>query len=156
MMHHLLFSVDHVRCALPLARVRIVIQMVQLAPVPETRPWLAGTINLHGQIIPVWSVRSLFGIPERAPRLTDKLIIAEAGPGPVAFWVDETHIIQQSPVLPAPAENTGIEQPLAPGLELAADGTVIFSDPTQFPGAGDTPIPEAAHHKINPRRGEAP
>ena len=69
MMHHLMFSVDHVRCALPLDTVRIVLQMVQLGPAPESRPGLAGTVNLHGQIIPVWSVRSFFGIPDRAPGL---------------------------------------------------------------------------------------
>ena len=67
MIRHLLFSVGRMRCALPLTAVRIVIQMVQLGPVPESRPCLAGTVNLHGQIIPVWSVRSFFGMPDRAP-----------------------------------------------------------------------------------------
>ena len=61
MMCLLLFSVGRMRCAPPLTAVRIVIPMVQLGP------GLAGTVNLHGQIIPVWSVRSCFGMPDRAP-----------------------------------------------------------------------------------------
>jgi chemotaxis signal transduction protein len=144
MMHHLLFSVDHVRCALPLTIVRIVIQMVHLDPVPESRPGLAGTVNLHGQIIPVWSVRSFFGIPDQAPRLTDKLIIAGSGPGCVALWVDETHVIQQSPVLPAPAENEEKRQPLIPGVDLTSDGTFLFSDLFRFLEPGTMTVLDAA------------
>src|SRR5512136_2830563 len=90
MMHHLLFTGDNVRCALPLATVRIVLQMVQLGPVPESRNALAGTVNFHGQVIPVYSVRAFFGMPDRTPRLTDKLIIAQTGPDQVTLWVDET------------------------------------------------------------------
>lgn len=132
MMRHLLFSVDHVPCALPLADIRIVIQMVQLGRPPGSRSGPAGTVNLHGQIIPVWSVRSFFGIPDRSPQLTDKLIITENGPSSVALWVDETHVIQQNPVPPASAENVEIKRHLAPGVDLTADGTFLFSDLPRF------------------------
>jgi len=150
MMHHLLFSVDHVRCALPLTIVRIVIQMVHLYPVPESRPGLAGTVNLHGQIIPVWSVRSFFGIPDRAPRLTDKLIIVGAGPGCVALWVDETHVIQQSPVLPVPAESVEKRLPLVPGVDLTSNGTFLFSDLFRFLEPGTMTVLDAAHGRTSP------
>jgi len=132
MKHHLLFSVDDVQCAIALTRVRVVLQMVQLDPVPESRPGLAGTVNLHGQIIPVWSVRSFFGIPDRAPRLTDKLIITGAYPECAALWVDETHVIQQSPMLPAPVESVEKRQPVVPGVDLNPDGTFLFVDLSRF------------------------
>jgi hypothetical protein len=45
MMRHLLFSVDHIQCALPMDTVRIVLQTVQLGPVPELQPNLAGTVS---------------------------------------------------------------------------------------------------------------
>jgi chemotaxis signal transduction protein len=155
MMHHLLFSVDHVRCALPLTIVRIVIQMVHLDPVPESRPDLAGTVNFHRQIIPVWSVRSFFGIPDRAPRLTDKLIIVGEGPECVALWVDETHVIQQSPVLPAPAESVEMRQPLVPGVDLTSGGTFLFSDIFRFLEPGTMTMLDAAHGRTG-RHGGAP
>jgi purine-binding chemotaxis protein CheW len=148
MMHYLLFSVDGVRCALPLAIVRIVIQMVQLGPVQESRPGLAGTVNLHGQIIPVWSVRSFFKIPARTPRLSDMLIIAQADHDCVALWVDETHVIQQSPVLPAPAETVDKRQPVVPGVVLTGDGTYLFDDLSRFLKPGITPVIAAASGRI--------
>lgn len=156
MMHHLLFSVDHMRCALPLVTVRIVLQMVQTGPVPEPRPGLFGTVNFHGQIIPVFSVRSFFGQPDRAPRLTDKLIIAEAGTDSVALWVDDTHVLEQSPVPLLPAENAEIRQTLAPGVNLTADGTVLFSDLSLFLEPGNFTVLEPRQKRQNPRRGKTP
>jgi purine-binding chemotaxis protein CheW len=156
MMHHLLFSVDHMRCALPLTSVRIVLQMVQLGPAPESRTGLAGTVNLHGQIIPVWSVRSFFKIPDRAPLLTDKLIIAQAGRDSVALWVDETHVIQQSPVLPAPAESEEKGQPMVSGLEMTADGTYHFVDLSRFLEQGTVAIPDPRAGSADPHRGDVP
>jgi len=145
MMRHLFFSVDDVRCAIPLARVCIVLQMVQLGPVPVSPPGLAGTVNLHGQIIPVWSVRSFFGIPDRAPRLTDKLIITGAGPDCVALWVDETHILQQSPMHTVPADLVEKRQPLVPGVDLTSDDTFIFSDLFRYLEPGTMTVLDAAH-----------
>jgi len=152
MMHHLLFSVDRVQCALPLDNIRIVLQMVQLGPAPESQPDLAGTVNLHGQIIPAWSVRSFFGIPDREPRLTDMLIIAQAGHDCVALWVDETHVIQQSPVLPAPAESVEKGETLVPGVTLTYGGTYIFTDLFRFLDAGNIPLPGAGHGRVEPCR----
>jgi len=156
MIHHLLFSVDHVRCALPLTSVRIVLQMVQLGPAPGSRPGLAGTVNLHGQIIPVWSVRSFFHIPDRAYGLTDMLIITQAGRDCVALWVDETHVIQQSPVLPSPAESVEKSQPLVPGLALMADGTYLFTDIARFLEQGRATVPGPLPGCADPRRGDTP
>jgi chemotaxis signal transduction protein len=135
MMHHLLFSVDNVQCAIPIASTRIVVQMVQMQPGPGL-PGSAGSINLHGQIIPVYSVRSFFGIQDRAPRLTDKLIVIEADAGCTALWADETRVVQQSPVLPAPPENRRKGQPVVPGLDLTGDGIYLVVDTTKFLESG--------------------
>jgi purine-binding chemotaxis protein CheW len=132
MKNQLLFSVDHVQCALPLGTVRIVLQMVQLGPAPKSHPGLAGTVNLHGQIIPVYSVRSFFGMPDRSPRLTDKLIIADTGDACNALWVDDTRVIQMGPVPPGAAESTGVRQPLAPGVDLNSGGTFLFVDLSRY------------------------
>lgn len=134
MIHHLLFSVDTVRCALPLRSVRIVLQMVQPGPAPSgnVKPMPVGTVNLHGTIIPVYSVRSFFGMPERTARLTDQLIVAETGNSCTALWVDETHILEQRPVSPAPNVKAEVKEPLAPGAGRAEDGTILFTDIARY------------------------
>jgi chemotaxis signal transduction protein len=155
MMRHLLFSVDHIRCAIPLAGIRIVLQMVQLTPPAEPQPGLAGSINLHGQIIPVYSARSFFGVPDRAPWLTDMLIVAHKGPSSIALWVDETHVIQQSPVPPAPAESEVKGHPLVPGVDLTSDNTFLFSDIFRFLEPGTMTVLDAAHGRTGRHGGDS-
>lgn len=132
MMRHLLFSVDHTQCAIPLDTVRIVLQMVQLGPAPDSRPGLAGTVNLHGQIIPVWSVRSILGSAERSPRLTDRLIIAGTTPACAALWVDEAHVTQQNPVLPQQTEIPEKGGEVVAGITRTDEGVFIITDLRQF------------------------
>ncbi|RPI35805.1 MAG: hypothetical protein EHM53_13380 [Methanoregulaceae archaeon] len=155
MMHYLVFSVNHVGCALPVAIVRIVLQMVQLDPAPESRHRLAGTVNLHGQVIPVYSVRSFFGMQDRAPRLTDKLIITQAGSYQAALWVDETHVLQQNPVLPAPAESDGKRHPVVPGVDMTHDGTILFTDLFLFLESGSTIVLNPLQDTTQIRTGDA-
>jgi chemotaxis signal transduction protein len=143
MLRHLLFSVDRVRCAIPLENVRIVLQMVQLSPAPEERPGLAGSIDLHRHIVPVWSVRAFFAIPDRAPRLTDKLIVAQKDHQCAALWVDETHVVQLSPALPDPVANVRKGTPVVPGVTRIADGTYIFPDLFRYLADGAVPLPAA-------------
>jgi chemotaxis signal transduction protein len=130
--------------------------MVQLGPVPESRPGLAGTVNLHGQIIPVYSVRSFFKMPDRAPRLTDMLIIAQAGHDCIALWADETHVIQQSPVLSAPAGSGEQGQPVVPGVDLTVDGTYLFIDLFRFLEPGTIPLLDAEPGRKHPGSGDSP
>jgi len=128
MMNQLLFSVDGIPCALPLADVRIVIQMVQPGPARDGRPGLCGTLDYHGQIIPVWSVRAFFGRPERLPELTDQIIIVEKGKKTAALWVDEAHIPRQGPLPLAGGEMVKIETSLAAGVDLTTGGAALFRD----------------------------
>jgi purine-binding chemotaxis protein CheW len=132
MRRHLLFSVDHVLCALPLAGTRIVLRMVRMMPPPDTRHGLAGAVNVHGEILPVYSVWSLFGIPDRSPRLTDMLVVADAGGKSIALWVEEAHVTLQNPVLPPHTEIMEKGKEVVPGISLTDEGMFIIKDLLHF------------------------
>lgn len=141
-MRLLLFSAGSMPCALPLESVRIVLQMVELGPPPAERKGTAGTVNIHGQVAGVWSVRSFFNIPDCPPRLTDRLIVTETFTGPAVLWADEAHVIQQSPdpVQPGSALRG---RAIAPGVEMMRDGTILFTDLGLFLASGVTIGPES-------------
>ena len=132
MRRHLIFSVDDVPCALPLDSMRIVLRMVRMMPPADKRHGLAGAVNLHGEILPAYSVWSVLGLPDRSPRLTDMLVIADAGGTDVALWVEEAHVTQQNPALPqhTETERDGIE--VAPGVTLTDEGMFIIRDLLSF------------------------
>jgi purine-binding chemotaxis protein CheW len=112
MTHLLLFSVDGISCAIPLDDTCTVVRMVQ----PTPGPGVIGTIDFHGRIMPVISLRELFELPDRPFRLSDVLIIAQAG---VAIWADGTSGVKELPY--ALTESI-------PGVAFAEGDLVVIHD----------------------------
>src|SRR5687767_11060685 len=82
------FVLDDQRYAVHLSAVYRVIAMVRITPLPQAPAIVLGAINIQGAIVPVINLRRRFGLPEREPRLTDRLLIARAGPRRVALVAD--------------------------------------------------------------------
>jgi hypothetical protein len=70
--------------------------------------------------------------------------------------VDETHVIQQSPVLPAPVENVENGKPVVAGVAMISDGTYIFSDLFRFLESGKIPLPCSGNGRIDPQGCDSP
>ncbi|MCK9591547.1 MAG: chemotaxis protein CheW [Methanoregula sp.] len=121
------FSVEGIACAIPNNCTLFVVQMIALIlpDVPGGR--VSGTANIEGNILPVYSLRRLFGFAERPPRPSDIMIIAQAGPETIALWADETSDVMDSSVF----ENINTRQDIA-GLHISADGVVIIHDLPAF------------------------
>ena len=134
MIASLSFSVDGIRGALPLDDTMFLVRMVELTSLPDDRFGVIGGINLHGSIIPVYSFRRLFGLPDRPPLITDYLIVTRTGLSEVALWVDETFVVQDGEVLPDISTIPANGQPCTPGLLILPDGLVIIHDLRLFLG----------------------
>jgi len=138
MVQLLLFSIEEIRCAIPLAATSHVIRMVKLVTKASGLPWEAGTINHHGTIIPVISMRSVLGLAESPPRLTDMLIIAHAGTGDVALWVDATNGVQEIPYSPELLEIPDSPESGTPGIGRTAEGLLYIHDLSEVIAYGST------------------
>jgi purine-binding chemotaxis protein CheW len=107
------FSLDGQRYALALARVKRAVRVVAITPLPKAPAIVLGIVDLGGVVIPVIDIRKRFGHPPRAVRLSDHLVVAEAGKRTVALLVDETNgVIEASPESVAPTSE------ILPGLAL--------------------------------------
>jgi len=67
--HYLFFSVGHIRCGIPFSDTVSMIRMVRINTEGRSGNGKTGTINLHGEILEVYSIRELFGYKERPPSL---------------------------------------------------------------------------------------
>lgn len=130
----LFFHVGSIRCGIPLSATNFVIGMVQVqaASLRDARGEMDTTINLHGEILPVYSFRKILGVPVRSPQLTDNLIIAQGRTGQVALWVDRIEVLKDSPLVPdscvlVPEEGSGIS-----GAHLTGDGVLMITDLVLF------------------------
>ena len=59
------------------AQLREVVLIPKLTPLPEAPPWVLGTFNLRGEILPVVDLQSKFRGESRRPEIDDHVVVAE-------------------------------------------------------------------------------
>lgn len=96
-LHFVGFRLDRQLYALPLENVERALRMVAVTLVPDVPPWVAGVINLHGQVVPVVDLRRRFGFPSKEPALEDRLLVVQALEQTVALIVDEVTEVLEVP-----------------------------------------------------------
>ena len=89
------FTLDTQRCALPVSRVDRVLPALEITPLPDAPPALAGYAVLQGEVVPVLDLRRCLSLPEREVRLDDSLVLARGIGGALAFFADSVACVMQ-------------------------------------------------------------
>ncbi|MGR3317869.1 MAG: flagellar protein FlaG [Candidatus Anammoxibacter sp.] len=84
----LTFVLDDEEYGIEILKVREIIGMMAVTPVPQSSPRLKGIINLRGQIIPVFDLRLIFGMVERDHDSETCIIIVDVSGNLVGVIVD--------------------------------------------------------------------
>jgi purine-binding chemotaxis protein CheW len=85
----LVFRLDGQYCAISAAAVSEILAAVAVSPLPRQPDYIAGVIDLRGNVVPVLDLRVRFGRPGRLPELTDQFVVIRARGRFLALWVDE-------------------------------------------------------------------
>jgi purine-binding chemotaxis protein CheW len=114
-------------------KVREIIGMLPVTPVPQTPLFLKGVINLRGQVIPVVDLRLKFGLPEEEYTERTSIIVVEVKGltanipiGIVVDTVSEVINIQAHEIEPAPAFGSTIDMNFILGMAKTGDGVKIL------------------------------
>jgi purine-binding chemotaxis protein CheW len=78
---YLTFSLDRESYGLPVLRVREIIRLTDITPVPQMPPHIRGVINLRGKIIPVVDLRVRFGFPPALPSERTCIVVVQVAGG---------------------------------------------------------------------------
>lgn len=92
-----LFHVGNELYGISILNVKAIEKYVNILPVPNAPSYIEGVINLRGEVIPVYSLRTKFGLAKREPNEETKLIIANANNYAIAFVVDKVKEIIEIP-----------------------------------------------------------
>lgn len=124
---------DSERYALPAGNVNQVVRSVAITDLPGAPIVVEGVIDVRGAIVPVLDLRRRFDLPERAPALSDLLIIASAGSRRVALRADGQASIEQidEAALTRPDDSLRRSRYVA-GLASLPDGMVVIHDLASF------------------------
>jgi purine-binding chemotaxis protein CheW len=129
----LVFELDDARYALRLDAVREVARAVLITPLPAAPPVVEGVIDVRGSLVPVYDLRTRFGLPPRALHPDDHLVLAWTGERAVAIRCDRTRWIERAVPraldnAPGPSASDGV----IAGAAQLADGIVLIHDLATF------------------------
>ena len=130
---YLTFQLAEEGYGIGILKVREIIGLLPVTPVPQTPLFLKGVINLRGQVIPVVDLRLKFGLMEEDHTERTSIIVVEVkgmnGNIPIGIVVDmvsEVINIQAKEIEPAPAFGVAINTGFILGMAKTDSGVKIL------------------------------
>lgn len=102
------FMLKNIGILIPEKALSEIVKKFQIFPVPNTRPWLRGLVNVRGNLIPAFDLALLLGLSEE-PMGHKNLLILEKGAEALGILVDnlprshdisQWHALGHTPKLP--------------------------------------------------------
>lgn len=131
----LTFSLGSEGYGVSILKVKEIIGMMDITPVPKTPDFIKGVINLRGKIIPVMDLRIKFGMEQNNYDERTCIIVAEVLMngvqkllGVVVDTVSEVVTISDEQIEPPPEYGTSIEHSSILGIGKIKDRVVIILD----------------------------
>jgi len=124
----LVFTVQDIRIAVPASLLEHVVRMVAITPVPDSPSGIQGIINYHGEVLPVFSFRRLFSLPEKIPEKQDFLLIVNKGRYMALIAEQITGVFTLTSEIVHPGDvSSGIKG--ISGIYRCDDGLLIIAQP---------------------------
>lgn len=131
----LTFSLNEEGYGISILRVKEIIGMMDITPVPKTPEFIKGVINLRGKIIPVMDLRTKFGIEEQEYDERTCIIVTEVLTkglqkllGVVVDTVSEVVTVSKEQIEPPPKYGSLNEHSSILGIGKIKDKVVIILD----------------------------
>lgn len=124
------FDVGDLRCAVPLTHVREVQRAVAVTPLPGAPAIIDGVIDVRGAVIPVIDLGRRFGLPPRALRASQSLVLVWTGERMVALRADSVHWLEDLDSVDVVDSSRLTHGALeVAGVARTAEGLVLLQDP---------------------------
>ena len=132
---YLTFDLAGEQYGLDILKVREIIGMMDITPVPQAQVFVKGLLNLRGRVIPVVDLRLKFGLREIEPTDRTAIIVAEitlnTGPAQMGILVDTVsevmHILAED-IEPAPEFGARMRTEYMLGVAKIKGRVVILLD----------------------------
>ncbi len=129
---YLTFQVANEEYGIEILKVREIIGMLPITPVPGSPPVMQGVVNLRGKVIPVLSMRNRFGLPPGEPHEHNVIIVVDAGDnGQIGLAVDrvrEVAIFTAADTEPPPSYGMSIDASMVAALGKSQNRIRILLD----------------------------
>ena len=113
------FYLDENLFGIDISNILEIIKYREITPLPESPPYVEGILNLRGRVIPVFSLRSKFGLYEKEEMEKGRIIVIENESGDYGIIVDsvtEVLRIENSNINPTPELISGVSAEYIEGM----------------------------------------
>jgi purine-binding chemotaxis protein CheW len=148
---HLTFSLDREEYGIGILKVKEIIGMMRITPVPQTPEFVKGVINLRGKVIPVIDLRLRFGMHSIEYNDRTCIIVVEINAnwsrihtGIVVDSVSEVLNIKGSDIEDAPTFGAKLNTDYILGMAKMGGGVKILLDIDRVLSAQELDVLEAA------------
>lgn len=102
-----------------------IIKIPTITPLPNSKPYLLGVINLRGKIVPVICLRMRFGLPNTEFTRASRIVVVNHAEEIVGIVVDYVNQVTTfSEIQPPPDRLAKAEQAFFAGIGFSARGMV--------------------------------
>lgn len=102
-----------------------IIKMQPITDLPHAKYYIKGVINLRGKVVPVVSLRNLFGLPDEAYSKATRIVVVKHQEESVGIIVDQVNKVTTYPeVEPPPVRMGSINGSFFTGIGLRGDHLV--------------------------------
>jgi purine-binding chemotaxis protein CheW len=125
------FFLDNEKYGIKVMQVQEVLRMTEIAPVPGAPHYVLGIINLRGNVVTVIDSRKRFGLPDKEPDDSTRIVIIEAGDHVVGILVDsvaEVVDLRASEIETAPNVGTDDSSKYIQGVSSQRQELLILVD----------------------------
>lgn len=126
---YLTFELADEGYGMEILKVREIIRMLEITPVPMTPPFIRGVVNLRGRVVPVMDLRTKFGMPRAEDGRSTCIIVVYVGQLEVGVVVDkvcEVLDIAESDVEDAPDFGASVDTGFLLGVGKTTGGRVTL------------------------------
>lgn len=109
-----IFKVNESEYGLDVAQVNAIETLTNVVPVPNAANHIIGIMNLRGEVLPIYSLRTKFGLQEIPVNEKTKIIVTKSNGVSIAFKVDEV-----KEIIECNADNVTDFPPIARSQETA-------------------------------------
>ncbi len=127
----LTFALNREEYGIEILKVREIIGVIDITPVPQTPDYMKGIINLRGKVIPIIDLRLKFSMPEEAHTQETCVIVVKINNEPIGVVVDnvsEVLDIKSEEVEDTPQFGHDIDTGFIMGLGKAKEKIIILLD----------------------------
>lgn len=119
------FGIAGENYALPIADIQEIIRVQSVTEIPNVRHYVRGVMNLRGRIVPIISLRKLFGIADDTLSKQTRIIVVNHKEESVGIIVDLVNKVTTfSDIQPPPERIGGISGAYFSGIGLTDNGLV--------------------------------